>query len=175
VCGRVPSAGQVSLSVSGGWGDTECYTTVNIVPLTQAKLKEEKPYECPLLGLTPADVAVLQKVVSDQVKLHFNPEWPFSRQQAWVKTKSPLALERMVSSLAHAEQNWAALCRLSNSNHSFQANDHRRRRRQELRKRAEDKRLADLQTAEDKNQEEDAQDEDTGELDVWLRHECGRD
>jgi len=111
VCGRVPSAGQVSLSVSGGWGDTACYMTVKIVPLTPAKLQEEKPYECPLLGLTPADVAVLQKVVSDQVKLHFNPERPFSRQRASVKTKSTLSLERMVSSSAHAEKNWAALCR----------------------------------------------------------------
>ena len=145
------------------------------MPLTQAELKEEKPYECPLLGLTPADVAVLQKVVSDQVKLRFNPERPFSRRKASVKTKSPLALERMVSSLAHAEQNWAALCRLSKSNHSIQANDHRRRRRQQLRQAAEDKRLADLQSAADKNQEEDAEDEDTGELAVRLRHKCGRD
>jgi len=148
---------------------------VNIVPRTHAKLTDERPYECPLLGLTPADVAVLQKAVPDQVKLHFNPERPFSRQQASVKAKATLALERLVPALAHAEHHWAALCLLSNSNHNIQANDDRRRRRQELRKAAEDKRLADLRAAADKNLEEDGEDEEMGDLAFWLRHKRGRD
>jgi len=148
---------------------------VNIVPRTHAKVTNEKPYECPLLGLTPADVAVLQKAVPDQINLHCDSERPFSRQQASVKAKATLALERLVPALAHAEHHWAALCLLSNSNHNIQANDDRHRRRQELRKAAEDKRLADLRAAADKNLEEEGEDEKMGDLAFCLRHKRGRD
>ena len=43
VCGWVPSAGQVSLSVSVGWGDTTFYATVHPLHLLQPPLSTLQP------------------------------------------------------------------------------------------------------------------------------------
>lgn len=148
---------------------------VDLVARSHAKLTDEKPYECPLLGLTPADVAVFQKAVPDQVKAHFDPKRTFCKQKASVKAKATLALERLVPALALAENHWAALCLLSKSHHNIQANNDRQERRQELRRAAVDKRLAELRAAADKNLESEGASAAIEDLAFWLRHKRGRD
>jgi len=67
------------------------------------KLAGEKPYDCPMLGLTEEDVRFLKALVPSTVKSCFVLHLTFMQQDPVVRARAIVYLERKVPALRRAE------------------------------------------------------------------------
>ena len=96
------------------------------------KLAGEKPYDCPMLGLTEENVRFLEAVVPSIVKSYFVPHFTFMQQDPVVRARAVVYLERKVPSLRRAENSWAAMSLLDKASDILRATKKRRERRRAL-------------------------------------------
>jgi len=96
------------------------------------KLAGEKPYDCPMLGLTEEDVRFLKALVPSTVKSCFVLRLTFMQQDPVVRARAIVYLERKVPSLRRAENSWAAMSLLAKASDILRATKKRRERRRAL-------------------------------------------
>ena len=96
------------------------------------KLTGEKPYDCPMPGLTEGDVHFLKALVPSTVKSCFVLRLTFMQQDPVVCARAIVYLERKVPALRRAENSWAAMSLLAKASDILRATKKRRERRRAL-------------------------------------------
>jgi len=134
------------------------------------KLAGEKPYDCPMLGLTEEDVRFLKALVPSTVKSCFVLRLTFMQQDPVVRARAIVYLERKVPSLRRAENSWEAMSLLAKACDILRATKERRKRRHALAHLAADEARKERLSNIDAKTRDPTPTAETGNLEFFMVH-----